>query len=572
LLEVYPRRVTVLKAADASQVIPTIRDLLAFLGDTERIPAREIRRLEHEVDRIEPRFLDAVMDRANWGPARSLMQGMTADGVDFSDQSAVDRWISAYNADLTPGLQGLQDDGEDFDFQEAFGLPDRLPPLRLPPESDLEASARESRLLCRAHELAVWVGDRRGITDDGELAPAEAIEAARALGIPIPERDPQAEGVLPGMSAKPAIKGMRDLPDLVHLWRLAGDVDFIEFSADHVTVGEGIADWADGDEDDVLELWQTALANTLNHALVMDADPDGRHQLDFDGVGGIVVVALFLARSMGLPPAELREMIRETATAELLPVPARKAWQSWTKAHGDPADTLLAHLQDLGAVELGGDVARLTPLGMWAVRDQLREGGVQVPLLPPVEKMTAEDLVAAAVGSSEEELAAETTAWLGRRSPEEAARQLLEVAAAGGPADRMYATAIVTELGAITEPQWREALNHLELRPYAKMALARIAGTEPEETAPGLEPEPEDVGWLLTDVLAATSDALGPDELVGELHQAVPPGQEQSVFEVMWRLPHPNAHEVLTMLGEYHPDKKIAKAARKAAFKASSRP
>jgi hypothetical protein len=104
------------------------------------------------------------------------------------------------------------------------------------------------------------------------------------------------------------------------------------------------------------------------------------------------------------------------------------------------------------------------------------------------------------------------------------------------------------------------------------MALARIAGTEPEEMPPGLEPEPEDVGWLLTDVLAATSDALGPEELAGELRQALPPGQEQAVFEVMWRLPHPNAHEVLTMLGEYHPDKKIAKAARKAAFKAYSRP
>jgi hypothetical protein len=135
----------------------------------------------------------------------------------------------------------------------------------------------------------------------------------------------------------------------------------------------------------------------------------------------------------------------------------------------------------------------------------------------------------------------------------------------------MYAASIATELGAATEPHWRQALDQPELRPYAKMALARIAGTEPEEIPPGLEPEPEDVGWLLTDVLAATSDALGPEELAGELRQAVPPGQEQAVFEVMWRLPHPDAHNVLTMLGEYHPDKKIAKAARKAAFKASSR-
>jgi hypothetical protein len=42
------------------------------------------------------------------------------------------------------------------------------------------------------------------------------------------------------------------------------------------------------------------------------------------------------------------------------------------------------------------------------------------------------------------------------------------------------------------------------------------------------------------------------------------------MFGTMWRLPHPEAREVLTMIGEEHPDKKIAKAARKADFKARS--
>jgi hypothetical protein len=48
---------------------------------------------------------------------------------------------------------------------------------------------------------------------------------------------------------------------------------------------------------------------------------------------------------------------------------------------------------------------------------------------------------------------------------------------------------------------------------------------------------------------------------------AGPAGQEQQMFDVMWRLDHPQVHEVLTSLGRKHPDKKIAKAARKAAFK-----
>jgi hypothetical protein len=39
----------------------------------------------------------------------------------------------------------------------------------------------------------------------------------------------------------------------------------------------------------------------------------------------------------------------------------------------------------------------------------------------------------------------------------------------------------------------------------------------------------------------------------------------------MWRLDHPDLADVLKALGDHHPDKALAKAARKAAFKARSR-
>src|SRR5437764_9242795 len=58
LLEVYPRKVTVLRPEDAADVIPTVRELLAFLGDTGRVPAKVIKALQREVDQAEPRFLD----------------------------------------------------------------------------------------------------------------------------------------------------------------------------------------------------------------------------------------------------------------------------------------------------------------------------------------------------------------------------------------------------------------------------------------------------------------------------------------------------------------------------------
>jgi hypothetical protein len=42
---------------------------------------------------------------------------------------------------------------------------------------------------------------------------------------------------------------------------------------------------------------------------------------------------------------------------------------------------------------------------------------------------------------------------------------------------------------------------------------------------------------------------------------------ELAVFELMARAPHPDAADVLTVIGKHHPDKKIAKLARKSAYR-----
>jgi hypothetical protein len=40
---------------------------------------------------------------------------------------------------------------------------------------------------------------------------------------------------------------------------------------------------------------------------------------------------------------------------------------------------------------------------------------------------------------------------------------------------------------------------------------------------------------------------------------------------MMAQVPHPDAPDILTAIGKYHPDKKVAKLARKYAYKAASR-
>jgi len=563
LLRIYPRKMTVFDVADTEDTVPAVRDFLAYLAERGQIPEGRARSLERELDEIAPRFGDVMMDPSNWGMAGSIVHAMAADGVDLDDQAAVDRWISAYNA----GLAGVGDeeeyeDEDIVDLKEAFGLPDQMAPLRLPAPTELAALARRAPLMAQLRRLAWWLGAGRAVTEDEELAGGDLAEAAAELGV--------------------------DVARLQHLWWLALDAVLIELDEDetHAIPGESAHVWDDGDEDEVLDIWEMVFALVIGDTLDAAAslDPDRSGELEFSGHGAALAVTLFLARPEGLPVAEVSEVIRVAATDELPPARAEKAWQSWVSAHGDPARLLLDLMAELQAIEIAdagdGPVARLMPLGLAAVRTQLVQSGVEIPLLPDTEHMTAAQLIAMADGVSEEEFAAETAAWLSHRTAEPAARELLAVAAASDPASRILAVSVViTELGALAEPAWREALGRIELRGYAKTALATLPGGDPAVASlPGLEPDEHDVAWMLTDALAAEgwddlSDDAGhePEALAKRLGEAIPAGQELVVFELMARVPHPEAADVLTVIGRQHPDKKIAKLARKSAYKAASR-
>ncbi len=563
LLSVYPRKMTVFDAADTENTVPAVRDFLAYLAERSEIPEGTARALERELDEIAPRFTDVMMDPSNWGMAGSLVHAMAADGVDLEDQAAVDHWISGYNAGLARfGDDEEYEDDDLVDLKEAFGLPDQMAPLRLPGPGELAELARRAPLMAQLRKLAWWLGAGRAVTEDEELVGGGAAEAAAELGV--------------------------DGARLAHLWWLALDAAFIELDQDeaHAIPGETAHDWDEDDEDEVLDIWDALFAlvigDTLDDAAALD--PDRSSDLDFAGHGAALAVTLFLARPDGLSVAAVSEVIRAGATDELPPAQAEEAWQSWVGAHGDPARLLLDLMADLQAIEIAdtedGLVARLTPLGLAAIRTQLVESGVEIPLLPDTEHMTAAQLIAMAEGVSEEEFTAETAAWLSYRIAEPAARELLAVAAASDPASRILAVGVVAaELGALAEPVWREVLGQTELRAYAKAALAALASGDPAVASlPGLEPDDHDLAWIITDALAAEGwDDLGddvgrePEDLAQRLGEAIPSGQELVVFELMARVSHPDAADVLSVIGKHHPDKKIAKLARKSAYKAATR-
>jgi hypothetical protein len=457
------------------------------------------------------------------------------------------------------------DDGFDDDtdigianIKEALGLPDSLPPIRLPSLPELAARARRAPLPAALAALVRWAGPGgREVTGDGELTPADAAAAAAALGV------------------EPA--------KLPYLWEYALAVEWLVLDDDEerAAPGDTAADWA-GDDEAVFDAWSATLAAVLGETLLVAGPADdeewdalGLGELDFSGQAMVLAILLFLARREGLTMAEFTEVLWEAAVADMPAGQAARARATWEAHYGDPVRLLLDQLGELDAVTAAGDMVELTPLALAALREQLADAGVEIPLLPPTAaELTGAQLLAMAEGVGDEEFEAESDAWVAARGAGAAARELLGLAADGGPAERMLAVAAVTRIGAAAGPAWRDSLDVPEVRPYAKIALAGAAGPgDLGPLSPGLEPLPEDIAWVATDMLALACDEEfpDPDEIAAAFREAVPPGQEAVLLDAMGRGAHPDAVAVLNHIGRYHPDKQIAKAARTAAHRALSR-
>jgi hypothetical protein len=541
LLQVYPRKVTVLNREDTGHTVPAMRDLTAYLADTGAITAAAARALERELDAIEPDFADAVLDPANWGPATAMVHAMHRDGVDISDRDAVDQWIASQNAGTFGGgaLAGYDAEPvtwDDVDLREDFGLPDVVAPVRLPDEAALGALAAAAPLLA----------DLRGLA--GEV---------RATTV-------RADGVDP------------------LLLRLAVECELVQRDGDALVPGAD-AGWLDDLAADTaaLEAWEYVFAQVLDTTLeeADQTEPQAGPDLDLTGHGIALVTDLFLGGRAGEPVAQLSASLKEAAVAEVPGDAAERQWQEWAGAHGDPAGLLLGQLAKLGAVTVADEVAHLEPLGRHAVAAKLRSCGVHVPELPPPGEMTADDVVLLHMFGTEEDFAADFASWVAERGAAGAARELLAFAAGAG-AGAVIRTAAVTvadRLGADAEPAWREALERPELRCYAKAALLRtLADRDPGLPVPAeLKLGTDDAAWFITDTFAPLTAVVGGSVTfpfdVPELAGASWDMSHEALFDAMARLDHPDAEAVLTMVGRHCDDKKTAKAARKAAFKAASR-
>jgi hypothetical protein len=399
-----------------------------------------------------------------------------------------------------------------------------MPPVRLAPREELAAAARVAPLLRAARDLSRWAQGLGDLAGSRRLSGLQRAAAAAELEMAPSEVD---------MAWQVAVAAGR--PDADGGWT-PGRLDAL----------------ASGDAEEVLALWDGALQVTL-----AAEDLDGLATALYTVGAPVRMESLFDAYAAA---AGTR---RQQADRQV-----RHSEQVREHDQGAALSRALETLADLGVVELGTEEAAggltvaLSPLGIWGVHRRLRAQGWHVPVLGSSGRAGAAGLLATLASCDAEDGEAEIGAWLAARTAAQAAAELVSAARSGSPGLRGAAFAVLDRVGAGAIADVRAALGDPLLRAHAAVWLHEH-GEEAELT-------PEDRTWLLVDLGAGLLEEADPHDVVAELLPEVPARTQAQIVASLWQVSHPGVTGLLTALGEHHPDPAVARAARKAAFKARS--
>ncbi|MEV6170080.1 hypothetical protein AB0L99_17850 [Streptomyces sp. NPDC051954] len=465
-----------------------------------------------------------------------------------------------------------------------------LPPVRLHPEAELARDALSTPLLSRAVRLARWAGSETRVDAGGGLVEEQLPMATEALG-------------LTGDDAAAFAS---------EAWRVAVDTGLVEVVDEEegtVGVGEDLALLTGGSPHDVLAVWLAALETVLADASVPDIDDlveavDEGGGIDFssldwnpeaeaeflDGVLGnlylltvsedgpgdgtvplpALAASMIVPSDMGEPTNDVLEqvsdaMMRLDDQFRLLAPVGLVDFQPVDEAlMADADEEPAAPIDDTDVSRYG--MVRLTPLGLYGLRARLLEAGIEAPAVGDLADKGADALLDGTSTFPPAAAQAETEQWLARREPLAAARELLAAARgsdAGAPLRRLRCQQALSLVGPEAGPALREVLDDAELGGLARVWLT-------EHGAPDV-PAPSEamVFWLTIDTVAAQLAAEGNSEELRGLVEGLAE-QHGGFFAAAWRVEHPATADVLEAMGRLHPDKRVAKEARKAAFKARS--
>lgn len=468
-------------------------------------------------------------------------------------------------------------------------------PVRIPGPAERSASASIAPIVQDARALARWCGEHgRALTRTGNLRIADARELAELLGtddlsepryarIDRADRLETLTWVLETAVRAGAVA--RDGGRLVALGRFAG-LDDTSAHEDLVLAARdaGVLT-VDGQRraapDDDTSAWPVAeLDVAFDTGQQIDGHPalellDDEHDLpDPADDATPAFLALLrhpddgmavddLATLLGLvlgwdddPPDRASGLTRRLV--ERLERLGLVEWAGTTPAHDDV----------LGRAVRTGGLVTPTPGGVACALLVLAAEGLGFPSRPDPVVASVAEIVDLAGEVPPDEWRRDIDAWhAAQPDPERAVAAF--VARALDPEQPLVvvltATSVAAErFGAETVDQLLH--EHLDGPHRAQVARRLVArGLLDPDTV-----EPEELLRASVDVLAVTVDTIDSQEWPALFAREFPAGTAE-VFDSLWRLDHPRLGEVLTELGGFHPDRAMAKAARRALVRWRSR-
>ncbi|GAB7034261.1 hypothetical protein AB0G35_00410 [Streptomyces sp. NPDC021749] len=503
-----------------------------------------------------------------------------------------------------------------------------LPPVRLLSEAELARDALSAPLMARAARLARWAERGVPVGAGGEILDDALAAATEHLGLSADEDGPACTAEAWQLAVDTGLVEIEETPEAD---TTAGDgAGPADAAVGTATPGEELALLTSGSPQDVLDIWLSGMETVLADAAAPDL-ADLADQLAEGGELDLDALDWNPEEEAELLDGILGNLYLLTALAEgpdqSIPLPALAASMIVPDDMDEPTDEVLEEvseammrlddqfrvLEPIGLVayrpvdealieELDGEgetvlpqgpstgsgpggtpmaepltdedisrygLVRLTPLGVYAVRARLLDAGAHAPAVGDLTGKGADVLLEALPDYPESHAQAESEQWLAARGPLDAARELLGAARGddeGAPRRRLAAQQTLSLVAPDAEAALREVLDDRQLGGLARVWLA-------ERGLPGIpEPSQDMIFWLTIDTIAAQLGSAdeGAEAELRDLVQGLTE-QHSGFFDAAWRVDHPATADVLEAMGRLHPDKKAAKEARKAAFKARSR-
>lgn len=574
LIDHCPRKLSA--PPEAARGIPvSVAGAMEFLEETGLLDGRSdsASRLAATASGLTDDFVEAMGDPRNFGMAKSLF--FHAGGLEDTprDADAVEELLERVNRLPPEALEGLTN----ADADAVFTRPMVVGPVRLPPETDRRASASAAPVLDRFERLRGFFGTKgRKLTQKGNVTLADAralvemLETGDVMDPVIGDRQfrTTSSAELPGLHlyvewaiAAGAIRRHSGRLVSVAAWerRTKDPSAALERAVDGLVKVGPLGSRRGGHYfGDLADLLDDGIGRLL--AEVLDARQEAG-SADIDELGRVM---LGVIRSLvgGLNP--LAASCIEPWVRDQLDVLALAGVVDVTGVRVEDRDPELGVVLD--KVRTGG-TATLTPAGVHVAARLASDLGIAVTTRPDPSTATAVDIADLLGQVGREEWLSDARAWTAGRSDKEAADELVPaIATMERPAALVLAglDTVATLFGDAATPAVRGLLKGQ----HDGLAVLWLLQQE------ALDPASVDSFRILSgsvDLFTAMLDIGGPDELTKAFSQNQDTEQQVSMLDRLWRTDHPRAGELLEALGQHHPEKQVAKAARKAAFRHRSR-